>query len=143
MSPHRLDPVRQRALGDPRLRAVVARADAIAVVRRQVRDLAGGALAPDRLAGALLATSELVSNRLVHVPEGDVTVWAGIDGRRLRVEVHDGGPGLGDADRVMPDAGAQGGRGLALVAVLADRWGHRSAPWAGVGVEMAVAPGSR
>jgi serine/threonine-protein kinase RsbW len=72
---------------------------------------------------AVLCLSELVSNAVLHGrshrPGGRFTVRACLDAARLRVEVSDeGGPWEqhegGDAQR---------GRGLAIVAHLAPRWG--------------------
>lgn len=131
MSPHRLTAEEERLLGAPRMSADVDRAEAIAAARGEVRRLAGDALPGDRLADALLATSELVSNSLLHAGDGPVTVWAGLDARRLRVEVHDDGPGIPAA--VMwapPGPDWRTGRGLALVRLIADRCGHRRSRWA-------------
>jgi anti-sigma regulatory factor (Ser/Thr protein kinase) len=94
-----------------------------------VRRLAAGVLSQERLDDALLLTCELATNGLLH-GEGPITVWAGLDGRRLRVEVHDHGPGL--APGFVPVAARTdqaGGRGLQLVDALADRWGHRTGRW--------------
>ncbi|WP_223837806.1 ATP-binding protein [Streptomyces venezuelae] len=71
----------------------------------------------------LLCVSELATNALLHgVPPGRgyrlrLLRFEGV----VRVEVHDSGGGLprvGEAD-----PGAVGGRGLLIVAVVADRWG--------------------
>jgi serine/threonine-protein kinase RsbW len=74
----------------------------------------------------LLCVSELATNALLHgVPPGrcfQLGLTLATDGV-LRVEMHDSGPGeirLPDAD---PEA--ERGRGLLLVAALADDWGVR------------------
>ena len=103
----------------------VARTDMVRLARWQVRFLAAGALEEDRLDDALLLAGELAINGLLH-GEGPITLRIGIDGRRLRVEVHDRGAGL-DPEFVPVEARSDqlGGRGLQLVDALADRWGHR------------------
>ncbi|MET8638966.1 ATP-binding protein [Streptomyces sp. NPDC004096] len=69
----------------------------------------------------LLCVSELATNALLHgVPPGrHFRLFLRYDGALLRVEVHDSGPGV---PRVLDEAG-EGGRGLLLVAALADKWG--------------------
>ena len=97
---------------------------------------------PQRRADALLATTELVSNSLLHGGSGPITVWAWLDANRLRVEVHDSGPGVpGGREWAMPEGSAIGGRGLALVRMISDRCGHRADPWAMVWLEMDVGNG--
>jgi anti-sigma regulatory factor (Ser/Thr protein kinase) len=131
LSPHRLTAEEERLLGAPRMRADVDRAEAVASARAEVRRLVGDALPGDRLADALLATSELVSNSLLHAGDGPVTVWAGLDGWRLRVEVHDDGPGIpAEVMWAAPGPDSRTGRGLALVRLIADRSGHRRDRWA-------------
>lgn len=74
----------------------------------------------------LLCVSELVTNALLHgVPPGRHSrLLLRYDGRVLGIEVHDSGPGV---PRVVDDGdtGAEGGRGLLLVAALSDKWGVR------------------
>ncbi|MEV0485752.1 ATP-binding protein [Streptomyces sp. NPDC050508] len=77
----------------------------------------------ERSGDVLLCVSELATNALVHgVPPGrQFRVFLRYDGQVLRVEVHDSGggsPHVGAADD-----GDEGGRGLLLVAALADKWG--------------------
>lgn len=78
----------------------------------------------DRDVVALLV-SELATNALVH-GAGDVRVAVHEVGGSLRVEVADDGAG----EPVLRDAGpdAEGGRGMALVAALADAWGVEPLP---------------
>lgn len=80
-----------------------------------------------RLDDVLLCASELATNALVHkVPPGrgyQVRLLLREEGRALRIEVHDSGggePGVREPD-------GESGRGLLLVAALADRWGWASA----------------
>lgn len=74
---------------------------------------------------AALVVSELVGNAVRHgaaLPGGGLIARWQLDGESLLVEVVDGGPG--PAGRPAPAAeDAEGGRGLALVRVLAARWG--------------------
>jgi anti-sigma regulatory factor (Ser/Thr protein kinase) len=77
----------------------------------------------DVLDTAVLLTSELVTNALVHAAT-DLTVHVDLTCERLRVEVDDGSamaPAAGPVD--MADLVSTGGRGLPLVATLALRWG--------------------
>ncbi|WP_435865705.1 ATP-binding protein [Streptomyces xanthochromogenes] len=93
------------------------------------RKFATGAVADwgffHRLDGIALCVSELATNALLHgVPPGRgfllrMRLW---EGAVLRVEVHDSGGGV---PRVTEGAAGtdEGGRGLVLVAALADKWG--------------------
>jgi anti-sigma regulatory factor (Ser/Thr protein kinase) len=117
----------------PGLRQRLRRADLGAVprARRAVRELVrcdapGWPRDGDVLETAELLTTELVTNALVHTGRGAV-LKVTVTGRRLRVEVR-------DFVRPRPsrllmgrgsDADATGGRGLLLVAALADTWGVR------------------
>ncbi|MFF2198887.1 ATP-binding protein [Streptomyces sp. NPDC058145] len=83
-------------------------------------------LAEWRRAGDVtLCVSELATNALVHgVPPGrGFLLRLRYDGAVVRAEVHDSGAGV---PRVAEEAGGdeeEGGRGLLLVSVLADKWG--------------------
>ncbi|WP_405776801.1 ATP-binding protein [Streptomyces sp. NBC_00859] len=72
----------------------------------------------------LLCVSELATNALLHgVPPGRgfrLHLYLERDGL-LRLEIHDSGPG---EVRVPPEAvDSDGGRGLSIVAAIADKWG--------------------
>jgi anti-sigma regulatory factor (Ser/Thr protein kinase) len=75
-----------------------------------------------------LVVDEFAGNGIRHTASGrggkiDVALWAG-DGV-LRAEVTD--EGAGGARPVMRDAAdGESGRGLHIVAALAERWGHRA-----------------
>ncbi|MER7759637.1 ATP-binding protein [Streptomyces sp. NPDC097619] len=96
-----------------------------------VREFADGCLdfwyLHDRRAELSLCVSELATNALRHgVPPGRgfrVRMVRDPEARTVRVEVHDSGPG---EPRIVPPAPgepSQRGRGLLLVAALADAWG--------------------
>ena len=72
----------------------------------------------------VLLVSELVTNAILHA-QPPVTLRAETDGQRLRVEVHDGAtaPPVVQQVRDTGTAPPERGRGLFLVASLADRWG--------------------
>ncbi|MEV5611772.1 ATP-binding protein [Streptomyces sp. NPDC052225] len=78
----------------------------------------------ERLDDVLLCVSEVTTNALLHgVPPGrgfllHIELCAD---RTVRVEVHDSG--AGDVRLPEPEADAECGRGLLLVAALADKWG--------------------
>ncbi|MEH0418241.1 ATP-binding protein [Streptomyces sp. B21-083] len=79
---------------------------------------------PERTDDVLLCVSELATNALLHgVPPGRgfLLQLALATDRVLRVEVHDSGPG--EIHTPNPDPEAEEGRGLLIVAGLADRWG--------------------
>lgn len=100
----------------------------VAVARRLLSAelLAKGTFA-DVVDDAVLIVSELLSNSLRHahpLPSGQLRVAWEVDGEYVEVEVSDGGattePRAGRASR-----SALGGRGLSVVAHLAERWGVR------------------
>ena len=76
---------------------------------------------------AALLTSELVTNAVRHETGGTVTLAIDCSQDRLRVDVHDtsrSAPTLVDAP-----VDAETGRGLTLVAILADEWGFYPTHW--------------
>lgn len=75
--------------------------------------------APDLVDSVVLAVSELVTNAHIHARSTAqlLLTW---DQECLHVTVHDDSPRL--PEQRHPGAGAPGGRGLQLVAALADDW---------------------
>lgn len=76
---------------------------------------------------AILLTSELVTNALAHTPSGtggsvEVIVWRDADS--VLIAVLDDGSDRSPAT-IGVDLESESGRGLGLVAALADRWGHQ------------------
>ncbi|MGO8727389.1 MAG: ATP-binding protein [Streptosporangiaceae bacterium] len=76
---------------------------------------------------AVLLTSELVSNAVIHSnsrrPGGTIRLLVTQTGRGIRVEVTDDGSEL-SAPSVKGDVYASDGHGLHLVQTLADQWGY-------------------
>ncbi|WP_245623041.1 ATP-binding protein [Spirillospora albida] len=93
--------------------------------RRAVRERAAKVISdPDRLDDVELITAEGVANAVLH-GSAPVRVHVATDGRRVRVEVSDGGPAQG----VRPyRCHADHGRGLTVIDALADEWGFDQAP---------------
>jgi anti-sigma regulatory factor (Ser/Thr protein kinase) len=96
----------------------------VAQARRFVAHVLNGCALTDT---AMLLTSELVTNALAHTPTGtggsfEVIVWR--DAAYVLVAVLDDGS---DGSPAMAgiDLESESGRGLGLVAALADRWGHQ------------------
>jgi anti-sigma regulatory factor (Ser/Thr protein kinase) len=90
-----------------------------------VRHALAGGPTPDVCDTAELLTSELVTNALLHAGT-DLTVHVETAGERIRIAVDDGSdvaPRVGALDDV-----SCGGRGLPLVAALAQRWGWEALP---------------
>ncbi|QTE01105.1 ATP-binding protein [Streptomyces cyanogenus] len=110
----------------PRTRQALYRRDRRSV--RLAREFARETLTDWATAGrgddVLLCVSELATNALLHgVPAGRgflLRLTLHTDGA-VRVEVHDSGPGEVRAPEASADA--EHGRGLLLVAALADKWG--------------------
>ncbi|WP_371678092.1 ATP-binding protein [Streptomyces sp. NBC_01276] len=108
---------------------------------RQARLLAVGQVLAWGLDGGPvgLVVGELAANAVTHgrVPGRDFQVALGLAGRVLRIEVVDA---RGDRIPCARDAdpGSEGGRGLVLVAAVADRWGveEGAAPCKAVWAEL-------
>lgn len=135
------------------IRPSLARAAFFRRERRSVpaaREFAARALA-DWRAGArtddvLLCVSELATNAVLHgVPPGRgyrLHLLLAPSAGRLRVEVHDSGPGLSRVRERGAGAEDVGGRGLRLVSALADKWGADARdPGKTVWCELSLCPG--
>jgi anti-sigma regulatory factor (Ser/Thr protein kinase) len=102
-------------------------------VRRQLLvGLRRAGVEPGLIDDAVLVASELVTNALRHarpLPDGRVTVsweWAP-NGDAVRLAVRDGGSQASRPSLRQPvDADAMTGRGLGIVASVAERWGFDS-----------------
>jgi anti-sigma regulatory factor (Ser/Thr protein kinase) len=96
------------------------------VARHRVADELRSLVSADRLADAAAIAAELVGNAVRHAAPlpGDVVrvAWRLLASGDLEIRVTDGGSPAGPQMRVAaPDA--IDGRGLTIVAALADRWG--------------------
>ncbi len=100
---------------------------AAAEARGRVRDAIADWGLPVDVGDALLLTSELVANAVVHGGGGAVTLSVSAAGGRLRVDVYDTSPDL-PASGGSPGTDAVSGRGLMLVEALASRWGSHRCP---------------
>ncbi|MFC5954615.1 ATP-binding protein [Streptomyces pratens] len=103
----------------------------VSVARRRLREaLTDWDVAEELTDTVALLASELVTNAVLHcrVSCAQVRVTLTLDGAELVLEVTDP-----DRDRLprphSPALGEEGGRGLALVAALADAWGCRQGPY--------------
>jgi anti-anti-sigma factor len=93
--------------------------------RAEVREAIAGRISRSESEVAVLMTSELVTNAVVHPVHRDgatIGLSIGADDGRVRVEVTDSGPGFEPGERT-PDPNAVGGRGLVVVDRGATRWG--------------------
>jgi anti-anti-sigma factor len=117
----------------PRFRPFVERVEvrlpselsAASRARGEVRQAAAETLDSDALDAAVLLTSELVANAVIHPPSPDgapvqLRITCYDDG--IRCEITDPGPGF-DPANLGPRDPDSGGRGLLLVDALASRWG--------------------
>ncbi|MFI9308035.1 ATP-binding protein [Streptomyces triculaminicus] len=90
------------------------------LLREEARDWPVGEETTDV---AVLLLSELMANACRHgrtMPEREVRALCTVDGEKLRIEVSDAGRGVPRVRQAGDDDEA--GRGLALVAALADLW---------------------
>ncbi len=90
-----------------------------------VDDLEHRDIAPHVVDDAALVMSELVGNAVRHgtpLSGGGVRVAWEVGARELHLEVHDGGCGPTGQVSSVPTS-YEGGRGLAIVEMLAERWG--------------------
>jgi anti-anti-sigma factor len=117
----------------PRFRSFVERVEvdlaadlsAPSRARAEVRQVAAGRLDEATLDSAVLLTSELVANAVLHPPSGEggrvgLRITCYEDG--IRCEITDQGPGF-DPTNLAGRTRETGGRGLMLVDALAARWG--------------------
>ncbi|QYG95031.1 ATP-binding protein [Iamia sp. SCSIO 61187] len=94
--------------------------EAASQARSVVRDLLRQGRRPDLVDTACLLTSELVANAVVHAGS-PVELVVDLDDARLAVEVID--PSSAAPEPVAAEPMSVSGRGLAMVADLADAWG--------------------
>ena len=89
------------------------------------RRVSGVAVAEDPIEQPLLlAASEMVANVVRHTAHGGVLrVWDPRPDVPLRMEVEDDDPRLPAPDRAGRDTNSEGGRGLMILAAIADDWG--------------------
>jgi anti-sigma regulatory factor (Ser/Thr protein kinase) len=101
--------------------ALPATPEAPGMARRRLGQWLTPQLEDSELHRAMLLTSELVTNAVLH-GQGKITVRAGLDDDRLLVEVIDEGEGF---ERVVrqEDFNSLGGRGLKIVDAESSRWG--------------------
>jgi anti-sigma regulatory factor (Ser/Thr protein kinase) len=100
--------------------ALAPSSDAPRRARQAIRELLARSGRTDLHADAALLVTELVTNAVLHA-RGPITVSAAYVDSILRVEVHDTDTHPIPVLR-KPSASTQTGRGLHLVALLADRW---------------------
>jgi anti-sigma regulatory factor (Ser/Thr protein kinase) len=93
----------------------------VPLVRERLRELRSE-MAADHLDDALLATSEVVTNAVLH-GDGSVTVRVWVDGTVVRVEVADGGSAVPRPSADLGGDQAEDGRGLFIVDAVTTRWG--------------------
>ncbi|WP_077801019.1 ATP-binding protein [Streptomyces sp. JHA26] len=100
-----------------------AHEEEVAGLRRSVRQYLGAWGLRDLVDEAQLCVSELVANVITHVGAGTPTMLAvRLNGTSLRIEVHD--PDTRALPTLMAaDPESEGGRGMALVGAVTDRWG--------------------
>ncbi|MFL6239399.1 MAG: ATP-binding protein [Actinomycetes bacterium] len=113
--------------------SALAPSDARTIVRRLCHELH----VEDVTDTAALLTSELVTNAVQHAA-GPLRLGVSCAHGRLVVSVSDADPQQPRPRRAGAHEG--GGRGLAIVAALADRWGSRSLPDDGKAVWFALRP---
>ncbi len=99
-------------------------------------------VAPEDMETIELLSTEVVGNAVRHAAldgGAPISVQAFLDADRIRIEVHDAGPGF--VPSVMePDPRNPNGRGLFLVDSLASEWGVTRSAGTTVWFEVALAP---
>jgi len=111
---------------------------AVPAARRQVQAALRAWAVPADPADTALLTSELVTNAVQHVAGPVITLVVSCARGQVRVDVHDTSGVLPEMADVPADA--ESGRGLHLVASLADEWGYYRTP-AGKAVYFTLAFG--
>jgi anti-sigma regulatory factor (Ser/Thr protein kinase) len=114
--------------GGPRLRHVPLDSGLAAAseARAEVRAAVSAWHVPVDPDVAALLTSELVTNAVRHEAGPAVTLAITCSAARLRVDVHDTSPAMPAQAGACADA--ETGRGLIIVAALADEWGFYGTP---------------
>ena len=95
--------------------------DAASIARRLIAERVGGLPQP-LLDDAMLLTSELVANAVLH-GSPTVVLRVRVDAAGLTVSVQDGGHEVPTDGIAQPDVYGSHGRGLFIVAALATAWG--------------------
>lgn len=114
------------------------------LARRELRDDLRAHRVPEHLVdAAALVLSELIGNAVRHglaLPSGQLLARWDCTAGSLRIEVVDGGSG--PAGSVSPASDeAEGGRGLALVDLLSEKWGSAPAdPGTAVWADLPAGP---
>jgi anti-sigma regulatory factor (Ser/Thr protein kinase) len=116
---------------------VVRRRDAAQLARRYARAQCAGHTPPTLVEDVELVVSELVTNAMRH-GRGQITMHLEVAPDRVVVGVRD--QGAGQPSPREPDATDANGRGLALVAILATKWGVRPEPGGGKVVWCVLTP---
>ena len=99
-----------------------ARPSAIGRARHELEDaLAAADLDSGTSGDLMLLVSELVTNAVRHARSDRFEVHLDVNPDRLRLEVHDEGPGFDP--KIAPSDDGTGGYGLYIVDRLASRWG--------------------
>ena len=91
------------------------------IARRRLAERFAAQLGDDELQDAMLLTSELVTNAVLH-GRGQIKLTARLDEKRLTVNVADKGHGFEPPGLERP-FDAVGGHGLNIVETIASRWG--------------------
>lgn len=115
-----------RAAADAAGLVVTSAPRSVALVRRYAVDACVALGWGDSADAVALLVSEVATNAVLHAYGPEIHIRVLDHGERLRVEVVDGSPVLPFPRR--PQAGAEDGRGLALVEALAVRWGVDARP---------------
>jgi serine/threonine-protein kinase RsbW len=105
----------------PRVWVLPSDTASVPLVRDRLREVRSQ-IAADHLDDVLLATSEVVTNAVLH-GDGLVTVRVWTDGAVVRVEVADEGSAVPQPSADRGGEHAEDGRGLFIVDAVTTRWG--------------------